>query len=116
MDAERAGVAGGQPLEVRRKLVRVEPVSVLVHGREERLHRLGVVVRRDPHVVHSGAGSEWMLGWIESPRVRTEAEQLDHLFRQPLLAFDGEASSQKRVVHLTVTKLRDQRYELGFDL
>src|SRR5439155_17328027 len=116
MDTKRARVAGREPLKIPPELVRVQPVPVLVHGREERLHRLRVVVRRNANVVHSGAGGEWMLGRVESPRIRPEAEQLHDLFRQPFLALDRAASAQKGVVDFALTKLRDQRDELGLEL
>src|SRR5689334_15195665 len=53
VDAERARAADRQALEMAWQLMRVETVAVLVHRREERLHRLRVVVRRDPDVVRS---------------------------------------------------------------
>ena len=41
-------------IEFARQLLPVQTVAVFVHGREERLDRLGVVVRRDPDVVDAG--------------------------------------------------------------
>jgi hypothetical protein len=55
VNAERARAAGREPFELTRELVCVEAVPVLVHRREERLHRLRVVVGGDPDVVHPGA-------------------------------------------------------------
>ena len=117
VDAERARVADRQVLQVTRQLVRVEAVPVFVHRREERLHRLGVVVRRDPDVVDACPRGERMLRRIEPPRVLVaKAEQRDDLLCQPFLRLDREVSAQEGVVDVVVPQLGDQRDQLGLEL
>ena len=94
----------------------VEPVAVLVHRREDRLERVGVVVRGDPDVVDPGARCERMLGRIDAPRVRPVPEQIDDLVVERDLPVDGEVAGEERVVDVAVAQLRDQRHELVADL
>src|SRR4029077_6247116 len=98
------------------ELMRVEAVAVLVHRREERLHRLRVVVGRDPDVVDTRARCERVLRGIESPRVGAEAELGDDLLRDYFLAVDGKVPGHDRVVDLDVAELCKQRDELRLEL
>src|SRR5438132_4335465 len=91
-------------------------MSVFVHRREERLHRLRVVARGDPDVVDAGAGREWMLRRIQSPRVLAESKEGDDLFREALLRLGREASAQEGIVNAVVPQLRDQGDQLGLEL
>src|SRR5207247_141986 len=86
VDPEGARTAGRQVLELTRQLLRVEAMPVLVHGREERLDRLGVVVRRDPDVVDARARRKRVLGWIEAPGLRPVPEQRDDLLARVLMS------------------------------
>ena len=116
VDPERAGPAGRQPLEVLRLLMAVQPVSVLVHGREERLERVRVVVGRDPDVVAAWARSKWMLGRIDAPAVGPVAEQVRDLVRERALALGREVSLEERRVHVPLPQLSDQRHERRLQL
>ena len=116
VDPERAGPAGRQPLEMLRLLMAVQAVPVLVHRREERLERVGVVVGRDPDVVAAGAGGKWMLGWIDPPAVGPVAEQVRDLIRERALALGREVSLEERRVHVPLAQLGNQLDERRLQL
>ena len=94
----------------------VQAVAVLVHRREERLERVGVVVRRDPDVVAAGAGGERVLGRVEPPALGTVSEQVDHFVRERALPLGREVAVQERVVQLSLAQLGDQRHERRLEL
>ena len=116
VDAERARLAGRQPLEMPRLLVAVEAVAVLVHRREERLERVRVVVRRDPDVVATWTRRERVLGRVDPPAVGPVAEELDHLVREVTLAVGREVSVEERGVHLPLPQLGDQLHQRRLQL
>ncbi len=118
VEAERGAAGERRAREGAVAAVLVDAVAELVHRREDRVHVVLVVLRRQPDVVHARARRERMHGLVEPPGVGGEAEVGEDLALHVLLGVDRELTGQERVVDRVVAlgDLGDQRHEACLQL
>ena len=90
VQAERGAARERRALELARDAVLVEPVAGLVHRPEQAVEVVVEVARRQADVGDRDRGRERVDGRVEPPLGRVEAEALDHLQLELLLALERE--------------------------